>query len=103
MTTKIPTQRGISALLAKNGFERSKSTPSRIRGYRNHSAGYSVQGAYDGVVWVRHETISFRPRPAEEPRITEKLGQYAEVIGAAGFAVERGSDRLVVTAKAEES
>jgi hypothetical protein len=99
-TTKTPTQRGISTLLARH-FERSKSTASRIRGWRNHSDGYAVQGAYEGVVWVRHEVISFRPLPGDEKRIAAMLAEYATAIEAAGFAVERQRDRLVVTAKTE--
>ena len=99
MTTKTPTQRGISSLLARNDFERSRSTPSRIRGYRNHSDGYVVTTGYDaGVVLVHHQVISMRPLPGDEKTIAAMLAKYADTIEAACFAVNRQSDRLIITA-----
>jgi hypothetical protein len=101
MTTKQPTQRRISALLARNGFQKSVSTPSRIKGLRNHSSGYVVTGPYEGIVWVQHQTYSDRPLPEDLKRIAEKLAAYAADIEDAGFAVSRQRDRLVVSAPAE--
>lgn len=98
---KPPTQRNISVLLAKQ-FTKSVSYPSRIKGLRNHSDGYVVQGAYEGVVWVRHEVVSIRPLPADLVRIAAMLKEYADAIEAAGFAVERRADRLIVTAPKTE-
>ena len=99
MTARNPTQRNVSAVLAKAGHVKSVSTPSRIKGLRNHSDGYVVQGAYEGVVWVRHEVVSMRPFGDDLKRIARMLTAYAAVIGEAGFDIERGSDRLIVTSK----
>lgn len=99
MTARQPTQRNISALLARAGFKKSASTPSRIKGLRNHSPGYIVTGPYEGVVWVQHQTSSDRPLPEDLKRIAEKLAAYAADIEDAGFAVGRQRDRLVVTAR----
>ena len=101
-TVKTPTQRGISSLLARKGHERSRSTASRIRGWRNHSAGYVVTTGYDaGGVIVHHQVASFRPLPGDEKVIATMLGRYAADIEAAGYAVKRDRDRLIVTAKTE--
>lgn len=102
MASKTPTQRGISLLLNRAGFERSVSSATRIRGWRSHSPGYVVTGHDDGSVSVRHEVMSFRPLPDDLPVIARRHGQYAEAIEAAGFAVERKSDHLIVTAKTED-
>jgi hypothetical protein len=99
---RIPTQRNISALLAKAGFTKSVSTPSRIKGCRNHSDGYVVMGHREGVVWVLHEVVSTRPLTEDRKRIETMLAKYKTAVEAAGFAVTRGSDRLIVTARPEE-
>ena len=100
MTTKQPTQRGISALLGRAGFERSISKASRIRGWRNHTPGYAVIDGIDaGTVEVRHRTFSHQPLPSEQRHIAGMLAEYATVIEAAGFAVEHRNVRLLVTAR----
>jgi hypothetical protein len=43
-----------------------------------------------------------RPLPEDRKRIAAMLAEYATAIEAAGFAVKRRSDRLVVTARPEE-
>jgi hypothetical protein len=98
MTTRTPTQRNISAVLAQAGFGRSYITPPRTpRAQRGAREGYTVRGAYEGVVWVRHETFSLRP---DRERVTRMLKAYAAAIVSAGFAAECGSDRVVVKTKA---
>ena len=102
MTTtkgKIPTQRGISMLLARAGFERSVRSASRIRGMHNHSDGYVVTaGDDDGTVLVRHTTFSWRPVGRDLETIARMEDRYADAIRAAGFTVAREDDGLVVTA-----
>ena len=102
MTTtkgKIPTQRGISMLLARAGFERSVRSASRIRGMHNHSDGYVVTTGYDdGTVLVRHTTFSWRPVGRDLETIAHMQDRYAETITAAGFTVTREDDGLVVAA-----
>ena len=88
MTAKIPTQRNVSAVLAKQ-FTKSVRSKSRIKGLPNYSDGYTVQGAFEGVVWVRHEAFSTK-------RIAAMLGEYMKAVEEAGFAVERRHDRLIV-------
>jgi hypothetical protein len=99
-TPRTPTQRNISAVLANARHIKSVSSPSRIKGLRNHSDGFVVLSGYDGAVWVRHEVVSMRTTQRDLERIAERLAMYARVIEEAGYAVERGSDRLIVTAKA---
>ena len=102
MTTtkgKVPTQRSISYLLAKAGFERSVRSASRIRGMHNHSDGYVVAAGYaEGTVNVRHTTFSWRPVGRDLETITRMQDRYAETITAAGFTVTREDDGLVVAA-----
>jgi hypothetical protein len=40
---KIPTARQVGAVLRAAGFEASQSYPTRIRGFRNHTRGYSTR------------------------------------------------------------
>lgn len=101
MTARIPTQRNISALLAKAGFTKSTRRPGRIKGLHEHTEGYAVQGAYEGVVRVRHKVTSFR-QAGTGLRTATMLVEYAKAIEAAGFAVQHESDRLTVTARPEE-
>ena len=97
--SKEPTQRRISYLLAKAGFERSVSTASRIRGMRNHSDGYVVTSGYDeGTILVRHEVMSWRPVGRDLETIATMQDRYAAIIETAGFAVAREDESLVVTA-----
>jgi hypothetical protein len=103
MAAKTPTQRNISAVLANARHVKSVSSPSRIRGLRNHSDGYAVTaGSRRGTVIVRHEVVSIRPLPRDVERIAAMTAVYAEEIAAAGFAVERQGDHLIVTAKTED-
>lgn len=103
MTGKPPTQQGISALLRKAGFEKSAASPTGVKGVRIRSAGYTASGPYPGIVWVSHETASLQPHPQDQGRIASAHAAYATAIEAAGYAVERRADRLVVTAKTEEN
>ena len=45
-SSKTPTASGISRLLSAAGFERSESSTTRIRGWHNHSEGFSVTTDY---------------------------------------------------------
>lgn len=99
---KPPTPQGISALLRKAGFEKSVSSASRIKGWRNHSPGYIVRADSPGRVFVHHTTSDFRP---SRERCAEEQERYAQAIEAAGYAVERGEGGLwgplIVTAPKE--
>lgn len=105
MTTKQPTPQGISALLRKAGFKRSESSTSRVRGFRNRSAGFVVSRRSDGEVAVYHETGFFMIDDAIEGRRAEQEGRYADAIEEAGYTVERGAGGMfapvVVRAKAD--
>lgn len=102
--SKEPTQRRISYLLAKAGFERSVSSASRIRGMRNHSEGYVVMSGYDtGTVEVRHEVMSWRPVGRDLDTIATMHDRYAAAIEAAGFAVSRDGAGLIVTALKDDA
>ena len=99
-TPTKPTQRGISSLLRTAGknFERSVEYPGRSRGaMRSHTDGYVVTSRGDDVT-VQHAVISYVVLPSDRPRIERMLGQYEEVIKAAGYTVTRAGDGLVVTA-----
>ena len=100
-TTKTPTASGISRLLASAGFERSTSSATRIKGWRNSSEGYTVSGYGPGEVCVEHKT-GYDRGPNAQKRREETLGEYAKAITDAGYAVTTGVyGRLIVTAKAE--
>jgi hypothetical protein len=104
-TTKVPTPQGISRLLSETpGFEKSVSSSTRIRGYRSHSWGFIVRrGDEPGQVKVHHEHGNFVATDATRREQVEMQEKYAEVIEAAGFAVQRGEGGafgpLIVTAK----
>jgi len=102
---KNPTPQGISALLRKAGFERSVSSPSRVRGLRNHSEGYVVRGVMTGRVHVYHQLSWLRPSDAARQRGREQQDRYADVIEAAGYEVVRGDGGyfgpVIVTALSE--
>jgi hypothetical protein len=103
MMTKPPTPQGISALLRKEGFTKSESSATAVKGWRNRSRGYRVSRAYgeDGAVHVEHETGLFRIGDADRERAMRELERYAEVLTAHGYAVRKGGliiDRLIVTA-----
>ena len=101
MTAKTPTASGISRLLASAGFERSTSSATRIKGWRNSSEGYTVSGYGPGEVCVEHKT-GYDRGPNAQKRREETLGEYAKAITDAGYAVTTGVyGRLIVTAKAE--
>jgi hypothetical protein len=101
--TPTPTPQGISALLRKAGFEKSTSSATRIKGWRNHSEGYSVSGQVLGSVRVEHKT-GFDRGPNAAKRREEMLGEYAGFLTAAGYHVERDElwPALNVTALAAE-
>jgi hypothetical protein len=90
MATKQPTPQGISALLRKAGFKRSESNSTQIRGYRNRSSGFVASKRGDGEVAVYLETGFFMIDDAMRRRRAADEGAYADVIEAAGYAVERG-------------
>lgn len=100
MTTKQPTPQGISALLRKAAFEKSVSSASRIKGWRNRSPGFMVARGTDGEVDVRHEDGNFRSSDTDRQRSAAKESRYAEVIEAAGYKVERGTSFWPLTVKA---
>ena len=101
---KPPTASGISRLLAKAGFERSESSATRIKGWRNHSEGFTVSSHFGcpGEVQVEH-TTGYDRGPNAAGRRDETLGEYANAITAAGYDVKRDETwafpRLIVTAK----
>jgi len=98
-TPKTPTASGISRLLAKAGFERSESSATRIRGWRNHTEGFSVnKWDDDGAVEVGYNRGLRPPSEAEQIR-PGMLADYTETITAAGYAVTEKRGRLIVTAK----
>ena len=104
--SKPPTPQGISALLKRAGFERSVSSATRIKGWRNHSEGYAVSASEPGRVCVEYKT-GFDRGPNAASRRDEMLGEYAGFFAAAGYSVERDDSwafpRLIVTAgKAEQ-
>lgn len=86
---KTPTTRGISALLRKNGFEKSESTTTRVRGWHNHSAGFRVEDRGVGIVRVHHVSGAFCPSDTDRARSREVEDQYAEAFRQAGYAVSR--------------
>ena len=102
MSPKTPTASGISRLLASAGVERSESSATRIKGWRNHSEGFTVTGQVLGRVRVEHKT-GFDRGPNAQKRRAEMLTKYAASLVAAGYAVERDElwPALDVTAKAE--
>lgn len=97
---KTPSASAVSAALRKAGFEKSVSSASRVRGWRNRSWGFEVKrGLKDGTVEVYHQTGDFRPNHEQQAR---EQAKYAEVLRAAGWDVtEDASWRhgLLVTAK----
>ena len=100
-SSKTPTASGISRLLSAAGFERSESSTTRIRGWHNHSEGFSVTTDY--VVGVGDcISVSYnrgRLPPSEADRIRPgELASYAEAIASKGYSAEVARDRLIVTA-----
>lgn len=85
--TKQPTPQGISALLRKAGFERSVSQSTRIRGWREYSAGFKVARHGDGTVEVEYRPSSFRARDTSDEQIKEMLDRYRKAIEEAGYQV----------------
>jgi hypothetical protein len=97
---KTPTTRGISALLRKAGFEKSVSSTTRIRGWHNHSEGFTVEDRGADKVRVRHTTGKFKPSDADRAWSRKQEGEYAETIREAGYAVDRDEwGTLLVTAQ----
>ncbi len=87
-TPKTPTASAISRLLSAAGFERSESSATRIKGWRNHSEGFKVTGVVPGEVRVEHKT-GFDRGPDAQSRRAEILQCYAADIEAAGYSVTR--------------
>ena len=98
-SSRLPTPQAVSRLLAKAGFERSTSSAGMIRGWRNHTEGYSAAKWDDnGSVAVSYNR-GLRPPSEAEPIRLEMLVSYAEAITAAGYSVAEKRGRLIVTAK----
>jgi hypothetical protein len=99
---KTPTASAISRLLAAAGFERSESSATRIKGWRNSSEGFTVGTVERGRVCVEHKT-GYDRGPNAAKRRDEMLTEYDGFLTAAGFHVERDESwalpRLIVTAK----
>ena len=94
---KTPTASGISRLRAKAGFEKSESSASRIKGWRNYSEGYSVTKWDDyGTIEVTwHKGLRW---PAEADEIRPVMfARYAEAITKVGYSAELKNGRLIVT------
>ena len=101
--SKTPTTRGISALLRKNGFEKSTSSTTRVRGWHNYSDGFRVEDRGVGIVRVHHVSGAFRPSAADRARSREVEEEYAEVFRQAGYAVSRDEwGELSVTENKED-
>lgn len=103
MTVKQPTAQGISRLLGAAGFEKSESSATRIKGWRNSSDGYQASKRFSGGVEVEHNLASGGSPEWRTSERDKMLGQYAEAIAAAGWSVERQEFVLVVTAAPEGS
>jgi hypothetical protein len=106
MTTKTPTASVISRLLTTAGFEKSESSATRVRGWRNHSPGYVIRrGDAPGEVKVYYETGTFRTEAKDRQHRAERETEYADLIEGAGYAVLRQEGGawapLVVTTKTE--
>lgn len=101
--TKQPTAQGISALLCRAGYERSVSTSTRIRGWREHSEGFKVTKYSDGEIQVEYWPSSLRARSSTPEQEKAVLDRYRKVLADAGYAVEDRSSMvrvwLLVTAK----
>ena len=99
-TVKPPTPQGISALLRKAGFERSVSSATRIKGWRNYSEGYSVRSDYvaeaGDCISVSYNRGNYLPSEADRIR-PGMLADYGVAIAAAGYSAEIVRDRLIVT------
>lgn len=90
---KIPTARQVSATLRAAGFSASRSLTTRIRGWRNHTAGFST-GTYMPVndcVVVSHVSGD---STSADGRVW--LDRYESALRVK-YTVERGDGRLVVT------
>jgi len=101
--SKPPTASGISRLLKAAGFERSESSATRIKGWRNYSEGFMVTSHDPGrAVCVEHKT-GYDRGPNAAKRRDEMLTEYAGFFAAAGYSAERDESwafpRLIVTAK----
>lgn len=103
MTVRQPTPQSISRLLKLAGFERSESSATRIKGWRNHSEGYSVTKWDDyGTVEVSYHRGLISQAEADRIR-SEMMERYAKAIADAGYSVATGIyGRLIVTAKTED-
>ena len=102
--SKTPTTRGISALLRKNGFEKSVSSTTRVKGWHNHSAGFRVEDRGAGRVRVHHTSGAFRPTDTDRAWSREVEDEYAEVFRQAGYAVSRDEwGELTVTENEEQT
>ena len=99
--TPHSTLQGISALLKRAGFNRSVSSATRVKGWRNSSEGFKVSGIDPGVVNVEHKT-GYERGPRAAGLRDEALDEYATVLIAAGYSVRRDETwafaRLIVTA-----
>jgi hypothetical protein len=93
MIPKSPTPQSISRLLASAGYERAASSPSRVKGLRNWSEGFAVEGYGYGEVFVHHVLGSFHPGERDRAHRLEEEGRYAETIKAAGYEVRRSTVR----------
>jgi hypothetical protein len=90
---KIPTARQVGAVLRAAGFEASQSYPTRIRGFRNHTRGYSTRTylPVNGCPVVSHVCGDMTSNDREE-----RLDRYEEALRAR-FTVERKDGKIVVT------
>ena len=84
-TTKKVSPAAVSRALTAAGFQRSKTSPSRIRGMSERGQGFSVAGRRDGSVLVEYANGSFRRIDAEEQR--QHLERMAEVLRGKGYEV----------------
>ena len=76
-----PTRQKVSAALRKAGFSASKSRATRIRGWRDHSAGYDLNQRYDGTIVVRHRLGVIRHNDEE---VRRWLNKYELVLAPLG-------------------
>jgi hypothetical protein len=82
---KIPTAQGVSAALRKDGFEKSETRTTRIKGWHEHTQGYRVRSWGEGEVRVEYELGFGR----NDWWRVEKLAVYAETLRAKGWNVQQ--------------
>lgn len=101
MTTKASkpvTPAKVRTVLRKAGHVAAKSHATRIRGFRDWSAGWQVSTHSNGTICVDYRHGSFDSMKGE--RRCGNLSRYYDALIAAGIACEIDFDHIVVTPEA---